>query len=332
MFEFFILSLVSGVFEVGSILYVLNDTGSIVLGLMTALAYHLGNLVPCPIQIRQNVLKVISLLSIIGWIAALFSPHYIVIFITTALSSAATQQLRSTAKSSASKHIKRLFRVSGFFIAVIFNPYTAIVFSVALFIFSLKYKDAYAQFENKVMIPKMKFMNNLMIIHQIHYFIYCYSILILAHNTYGTVIAAAIFLAGWITYISMEPLCGDSKKYYVIFLLGHISLVLLLAGINISDSPIVQAILWILTGFGGASSFCIIKFTKDVGQFDLYTNTFSENIGHVLGVLFGVIAYIITKDLFTSTLISLGCNVIIIIIITINYSQSFHKKTEMIGN
>jgi hypothetical protein len=123
-----------------------------------------------------------------------------------------------------------------------------------------------------------------MIFHQMHYFVYCYAAFIVAFELGGRTAAVIIFLLNWIIYVVSPLLYSRAKDFRKVFLFGHSLLVILLAALYFAPSTEIKIILYLLTGIGGTTEFCIGKLAK---KWDLYSEdaqNFSENFGHVFGV------------------------------------------------
>jgi uncharacterized protein YacL len=52
--------------------------------------------------------------------------------------------------------------------------------------------------------------------------------------------------------------------------------------------------LWVLTGFGGGTVFCINKINEITEESSKSDIIFSENLGHIAGVVIGMFTYAIT--------------------------------------
>ena len=130
----------------------------------------------------------------------------------------------------------------------------------------------------------------LMLIHQAHYFVYAYGIvyLIYTQSDSGKVGAAVVFALGWITYLSAERLWGRFKNRLV-FICGHLFVAICLTGIALYGThTVVVASLWILTGFGGGSVYCITRMAHDFSATEAKLGVW-EDIGHVAGVLVAIL-------------------------------------------
>jgi hypothetical protein len=142
-----------------------------------------------------------------------------------------------------------------------------------------------------------------------HFFAYCYVIIIAAYQIGGTWMAVSVFLPGWFSYTLSEKIYhGIAKRprgknrgeepepgqspflWQCFFIFGHSLLVFLLLGLYLFSSLKIKFLFWVLTGLGGTTVFCIKKL-KEGWQGDMTvtgigeSQAVSENIGHVLGTL-----------------------------------------------
>jgi len=286
-FDFLLLSWISSVVEIGCILFGLSHSFSIYEIVGLGLAYQLGNLVPNPIQLTSRMVTICALLALSLFITSFYIEHYLIYFFGFWFLSAAIQSVRSYSKQNVSTGLKRSLRILGFLTAPLMNLPVLIFFCLSVTLISLLYSQRKQIFN--LYFPSLCFIDWLMIIHQMHYFSYTYFILYLMYEAIHSAFWVSIwFCFGWVTYTSISYLL-KSSYYFTYFIIGHFFLfiVLLLLGLSL-DMPTVFILLWILTGFGGGTVFCIDKINEMYFKRNKNSLVFSENVGHVAGVLAGL--------------------------------------------
>jgi hypothetical protein len=103
-------------------------------------------------------------------------------------------------------------------------------------------------------------------------------------------------MLSWITYTSAQYIFKE-KKYYTYLIAGHIFLVFAICGIALTTYEPLKIVLWILTGFGGGTVFCIKEILKGKPEYNNLALESSENIGHVLGVFCSILLYVLFNTL-----------------------------------
>lgn len=311
VFTFYVTCIFSGMIEVGAVLWGIGAGYSVEGALGLALAYQIGNIVLFFLNRKlrqiQHVFAAIACLFAAGIIWST-DPilRYWCAFACFALLSTIIQTLRSAVKSKEPRWRKRCFRIAGFLIsAVMYNygAYALAVISVMTLILTIccpKYEDdcwltklINGQYgKNRICLA--------MTVHQMHYFVYCYSMLIISLFVYDNPFMASFwFVANWIPYILTEPLVKLTKtKAWLHFLIGgHVLVAGLLIGmyITIEQYSLVAMILWMLTGFGGGNVFCIKKSLLKHKEYHDQVWVFSENVGHFFGVVIALLVYHFTQ-------------------------------------
>ncbi|QJC53592.1 hypothetical protein HGI30_20010 [Paenibacillus albicereus] len=323
---FLFLSLLSGAVELGGILYAIELGLGLFAIIGIGLAYQLGNLVPNPIRIN----RALTLLSAAGAAVLLGLAHYqpdtyAYLFAGYALMAVAIQSLRSIQKENVGTTIKRSFRILGFLAA----PFTgaAVSAGAALLLAVIAAAVPWTFERAKLIRPKVRFLSWVMIIHQIHYFSYAYFVIILlwqAVPSGSSIWVGIFFVLGWITYTGISHFLR-AERYFRYFLGGHLflSLVLLLMAWQIDNGPLVVA-LWIATGLGGGTVFCITKINSRYQELSKQDVVFSENIGHVLGVVLGMLLYLATQTI-SSTVYLAGGSAALAMLLMAAYKRTMNK-------
>jgi uncharacterized membrane protein YphA (DoxX/SURF4 family) len=332
--KFSLLNLISGFLETGVIIFALGTHG-IEVALIAALLYQLGNLVPYPVRISRRIAVGFSVTACILMIAGLFFPLASVISVV--FLSAALQSVRAQMKTSQNKIPKRFVRTMGFLLGFLFVPISGVICAIVVCLYAVLTGTSEPDSENpaktKIKLPKFRRMHTLMVVHQMHYFVYCYSIIIIAYDYGGALCAAGLFFAGWLLYVyapKLRPYKGSN--YYRIFYVGHWLLIGIMLTMYLTPTmPIALAVLWILTGLGGTTEFCIGKLEEQHGEHDEYTRCCSENYGHVFGVLACMAIYVITGNLMYTILAS-PIFAAVAIALMVSAQKKERSKNESHGN
>ncbi|AEF83167.1 hypothetical protein [Leadbettera azotonutricia] len=313
MIPFYALSFLSGFFETGPLMMTLVSgftggivSSAIVQALACVLCYQIGNLAPCPVQLSRPIIIASGLLGTFCFTVAMLSlPHAAVLaarLLGSAFISVCIQSARSVMKSGASKMFKRGARVAGFALGFFCTPLLAPVAAVLAVIFSIAALRRIPAIKSRVILPRLDGLNAVMIFHQMHYFVYCYAAFIIAFELGGRASAVLAFLASWTVYVLSPLLYRKVKDPRKAFFFGHSLLVIILTGIYFVPPLPVKLLLYLMTGIGGTTEFCIGNLAKKWGLYREDVQGFSENIGHVLGVAACLLLFIIQGDLQISLL------------------------------
>ena len=341
---YYITSMLSGIIELGTIFFGLKYNYSTLQILGLALSYQLGNILRFFINERvskyKNIIWVsITFLSVALMIVKPLRLKYCVAILFFLLLSTMLQNTRSAVKGDAPKWKKRSCRVLGFISsAIVFfcAPYVYIVISAVLTIINI-HLPKYS-YDNWIieMAKNHTFKNNIcypMVTHQAHYFAYNYLILIACFEYYKSPIIATLWFAGnWIPYTITEPLVKKTKmnNWMSIAIFAHLFNAVILSSMSIfvNKNLIIVLLLWILTGFGGGNVFCVKKALEPYAEYSKKNWSLSEQIGHVLGVVFSIIMYSIFKNIQSSLFGAAGFAILTIptIILTYNYYKKEKKQ------
>jgi hypothetical protein len=115
-------------------------------------------------------------------------------------------------------------------------------------------------------------------------------------DNYHGFLTALFFVLSWLTYTSAQYIFKE-KKYYTYLIAGHIFLIFVISGIALTSSGALKIVLWILTGFGGGTVFCIKEILKKKREYDNHALESSENYGHVLGIFCSIILFVLLDNL-----------------------------------
>lgn len=207
------------------------------------------------------------------------------------LQSARRHHARARPDESPSTAQKRAARVVGFVGAAIipFWVSVAAILACTLAACALRFENASALRPRLTGHP----VEAVMILHQTHYFIYCYGLLlILSELAGGPNYVGLWFGLGWLTYLSAERL-WSSMPLSRALILGHIFVALTLTGLAVFGRESWSAVtLWVLTGLGGGTVYCLSGLHRSTGgspeALDL-----AEDIGHVGGAAIALTAALV---------------------------------------
>ncbi|GHU96110.1 hypothetical protein FACS189479_09800 [Spirochaetia bacterium] len=197
---------------------------------------------------------------------------------------------------------KRGARVAGFALGFFCNPVFAAAAAILAVIFSITALRRITAVKCRIILPRIGCINAVMIFHQMHYFVYCYAAFIIAFELGGRSAAVLAFVASWMVYVLSPFLYRKVKDLRKAFFFGHSLLVILLAGIYFVPSFPIKIILYLMTGIGGTTEFCIGGLAKKWNLYNEDAQGFSENIGHVLGVASCLLLFLLCEDLQTGML------------------------------
>lgn len=288
---FYMLSLFTGVLECGWILRGVVQGFPLWQILCFPLAYHVGNLFPKPIFLGKWELFGMSAVSAALSMFMLFDKknNFLLDCLCLLCLSACMQSVRSGLKSDGNRLLKRVFRVSGFLLAlsaIYFSEWILLSFSVLMMFVILKNynkKSGICRFHSQGGFSAV------MLFHQLHYFFYAHITLATMAQKTGIIWAALLFCGTWITYMLTEPLVSKlTIRIQPVFYMGHTGICLLLFALYFVENMTLFTILWLVTGFGGGVVYTISERAKSVESFDKDSMTVSENIGHTSGLLTAV--------------------------------------------
>lgn len=323
MLNFYFLSLLSGFFELAPFIAALSSKG-IQAALIVAMFYQLGNLTPCPLKLSRITIRTAVLVGTVIFAAYLQTGFFPLLCLAAALLSFAIQGTRGIIKNNASKPLKRFLRVAGFGLGLFGTPLLLLISGVVtvFFVFTEKFGDGRSALD----LPRLNFVNIAMILHQIHYFSYCYAAIAFTAVFAGTTTTLGLFLAGWMVYIIAARFYRGHELVHSFFF-GHSLLVMLLMGMFLTPFMVLKAVFWILTGIGGTTEFCLARLSLERGGTP-DGGIFAENAGHVLGAAICAVFYAITGNLLSVVLISATAALGAIILMAAVYMRP-EKITEV---
>lgn len=307
--SYYITCLMSGAIELGAV-FLGMKMGYSLLGIIgLALAYQLGNVfrffVTKKISTYQNHIALLATI-LSAFVLAIHNMDlivYLCICLTLLLYSTVLQNVRSAVQGNIPRWKKRSCRVLGFVLSAlmyVYGPVLLLIFCVILLIYSVSLDHFYYDnwLENWISGKYGERVCWSMVTHQAHYFAYNYIMLVLVMRYFNNPFIASLwFAANWIPYTITEPLIQKLKwdKWYAIALGAHIFNAIVLTGMYIYvDFSITTALLlWVSTGFGGGNVFCIKKALSSKIKYDKDVWSFSEQLGHILGVLSALVVALV---------------------------------------
>lgn len=295
---FIILNIMSGLLETGAVIFGMRNYG-IVFALVAALLYQIGNLTPYPFKLSKTVKTLFASASAILMIFGMWTPCCVMVAIPfLALS---LQSVRAKYKLDDLKSYKRILRMIGFFLGFGFNAFIGIVGS-CIVVFAICLSDSNDKFA--IIIPHFNRLQWILVFHELHYFVYCYAVMLIAYQYIGAIGATVLFFLSWIAYVSSRKLFyKNASNYKKAFIIGHSILVIILILIYFIPNMAMKTVCWLLTGIGGTTEFCIGELEKKTGQ-NAANHNCAENYGHIGGTLISIFIVIITKNLLSTVLIA----------------------------
>ena len=292
MYSFLILSGFSGVIELGAVLLGTNLGLPIPTVISLPIFYQLGNILMDFLPRKQKFCGVLSAIAFVLGVLLYGRYHYIPFAIQLILCSYCIQMSRSTQKNVCPVWLKRIFRVGGFAISPIMligNGQAVLLVCMAyccILMIKLPGMSDHKQIKER---KKLSFV---MIFHQLHYFVYTYIMPIyVLQLTNSYVLSGVAFAATWVVYLLPQTIAErlKMKQYTLLFFVCHSFLAVCMGMISYTSTrgaTLAALILWLLTGLGGGSVFCIKHLAKHYSDLDM---ELSENIGHVLGPVVAVL-------------------------------------------
>ena len=316
---FFLLSTITGFVEVGAVIYAMQQGFSVVQILLLVLAYQAGCFFPTNISVKKIWILILGILTIALSVTLCVIPSFGLFLSTVFILSPCLQMARSLQKSKVSTAQKRLFRIIGFGLSPLLSPFALLGVSITTLIIVITQKS---EFRNSITFPKLRPQYFIMVVHQMHYFSYAYIMLIIAGklDNYHGFLTALFFVLSWLTYTSAQYIFKE-KKYYTYLIAGHIFLIFVISSIALITSESLKIVLWILTGFGGGTVFCIKEILKEKREYDNHALESSENYGHVLGIFCSIILYVLLDNLNAPIYFAVICAASTAILAIVSYKN-----------
>lgn len=288
------LAAIASLAELGPISALLWSDFGIIAILVAGAAYQAGNSLPqmttmygmtLPAVVLTVAASTMLLISVgePGWFIGIAALSWSLQAVRRQISGALGDDLPST-------EAKRTARVVGFALATVVPSGVWIPAAWVASLAGLAWRGAVAPMTIR---PRRTWRPNLieviMIFHQAHYFSYCYALPVLfAKPALGGVSwTGAWFACGWITYLLAESVWRRFSPT-VTFIVGHIYVAALLILITLyKDVPWATIGLWILSGFGGGTVYCltVLHHRQELPHWRIVV---AEDIGHFVGVIVAI--------------------------------------------
>jgi len=288
---YLVYSAASGFIELGAIFLAVRMHFSIVITLGLGLVYQAGALLTNPLKLTGSQYRVMIALAVFAGVATVWEPY--AVFPSLFLLSAGLQGLREEALegSRVGTFPKRVSRILGFALAGFFSPWRMVIISLLILLFAAALQarsEPLAQAPRPVQHRSLGITGIVMVMHQMHYFVYSYALPVLFFRTHGLggVVAGLAFALGWVSY-SLTPMALGRLPPLPVVVIGHVTVAVTLAfmAANLNNLPLLLAA-WFASGFGGGTVFGIRSLGRRWASVDRTGNLdMWENVGHVLGVL-----------------------------------------------
>jgi hypothetical protein len=276
--------------ELGVIVRTAADSPSLLAPFALALAYQLGNLVPVPVPVGRSgfAAMVGAVVALVGIISAEM-PVWglcLTVALVSALINSARQALGKTAISTT---LKRGFRIVGFLLcgfALVDAVLSAVLVGAALIAGAIlwQHDKPPRPAGHAVRVTGAGTMAAALVLHQMHYFSYCTLVLVVLVQGVGPAWAAPLFVAGWVSYVSVPHLVGDRLPAGPLVIGAHLALagVLMALALVPPTSPI-WVLLWVATGLFGGTVVYLTGLAEARFGFTARSLAAHENLGHMLG-------------------------------------------------
>lgn len=288
---FLALSFLSGLFEIGVIIWGRDGRPDLVLAFLLALAYQLGALVSFRAPGRASWWGLLLATAVLG-VAHLAGEAVGTawMFVLVTLASALINLSRAAlGKAEISTTLKRCSRVLGFLAAPAMLlpavPGVAVLAAVVLSLGPVSLaepaREAAASGPPSSRGTAIKWA---LVTHQMHYFSYCTVVIVTLLQRHSAIIAVSLFILGWASYIAVPHLIGNRWEPGQTALWGHLLLPLVLVGLWITPSAgPLWSLLWIATGFFGGTVVYLTRFSRERYGLNEGQLALLENTGHCLG-------------------------------------------------
>ncbi|MCX6632361.1 MAG: hypothetical protein NTW28_32530 [Candidatus Solibacter sp.] len=284
----------SGFIELGGVMFAARRGLPIPSVIAFGLTYQLGALFQNPMELTGRQYR--GMVAVAAAAACASFWDFRLLWISLLLLGAGLQGLREEAvrRAPVGTLQKRIARIAGFSVAGWLNPALVIASSLSIILIAAvlrRWPNQADQTTRPVRRPNLSLFACVMVLHQMHYFAYCYALPILFLRVHGLnpVSAALAFAIGWISY-SFAPSVLARVPTLTVVVAGHVgvSAMLLFAASNLHNLPMLLAA-WFASGFGGGTVFGIRRLAVEWRTGDTKaTLDMWENVGHVLGVLLAI--------------------------------------------
>lgn len=222
-------------------------------------------------------------------------------------------------KSIENKLLKNSIRISGIVLSFSFDKLLTSILLIIISVFLLKDNH------KKSLKAKIK-LDHIVIIHQIHYYLYIYILTYFINEITNSRISSALIIsASWITYLFIGSIF--KKNDFKIFSYSNIILFIVFLLCYFTFFSITFIIIFILSGLFSGTIIYYKKYLKNQKTYNKIDYDFSEYIGHIFGCILSLALIIIIKNnLNLIFLISGICCLVLVILLFINKMKGKYKN------
>lgn len=286
----------SSLIEIGPIVVLIHEHANLILVLLAGLSYQLGNVLTRPVPSipivsaciagTGAITLVASPVGSVMWLCGLATLSWGLQAIRRCLSITSCGAQPSTAQ-------KRMARVGGFVLSAMLPFVASVILTTSLCLIvgiSLRrHGSAPVEVKDSSITAQVHPIHALMVIHQMHYFSYCYGVPVIfaASDLGGNWLIGVWFALGWVSYLSAHWVLQRFRLEWV-FVIGHAFVAVTLIGLSfLSGIAHLAIVMWILTGLGGGTVFCLTALSKQIDLNDEQLVAY-EDIGHIGGIVLAV--------------------------------------------
>ncbi|MCX6952979.1 MAG: hypothetical protein NTV51_12555 [Verrucomicrobia bacterium] len=316
------LSFTSGFIELGSIIYAVRQAMPIPVVIGFGLIYQLGALFQNPFAFTLRQYRSMIVLAMVAAAVALWDVRFI--WPALLLGSGGLQGLREDAvrRCAVGTLPKRIARIGGFATAGFFGIGMLVCASVAIMAMSEILRRRSISISVPHQPAPFRFpgvLGTAMIVHQMHYFAYAYTLPIFFIRVHGLngLAAGLAFALGWVSY-SLTPTVLRSLPTFRVVVVGHVFVAVTLVAMALTFDRLPMLLgTWFASGFGGGTVFGIRRLAVDWKNRST-TRDFDtcENIGHVLGAVFAVGLMLLASEMSLLLLTAAGFALLVASLLT----------------
>lgn len=288
MVLFLLLSMLSGWLEIGTLFFAVHRGLPVWEALLLPAMYQAGNLLHM-YSIVEKSISVIRGIGLVIMITNIWIQSTELLCVEVLIASVCLQHAREKYKKECPTWLKRSARIAGFALSLLmaYCPEGIIGICLVLSLFSSAGRFDHRNKSGEKGAETKRTWVWVMVLHQMHYFVYIYVLILFAiRSRTGSLFTVALFCTSWVVYLLPQTIAEKLgwKKLKAMFFICHSFLGAVIVGMCIADilhDTTAVYVLWIMTGLGGGSVFCIKELT---GQYKKTNMNYTENFGHILGV------------------------------------------------
>ncbi|MFO1078010.1 MAG: hypothetical protein U1E73_09850 [Planctomycetota bacterium] len=298
--SYLLLSTATGFVELGAVIGSLLAGCSQATVLVIALLYQIGAIFANPLRLPYGAYVACAGIAVVC--AAVATQLQVFLLPAVIFFAVGTQGIRDAvlARHPVSTFAKRVSRVMGFALGGYFSLWGLTTATIGVLAIGLL-RGVRKKVHHDVTVPSGTGASKpwciAMLVHQMHYFAYAYTLPPLFVRDYGFGTASGVaFALGWVTY-SGAPSILRKLPDFVVVTIGHgvVALLLVSMAINHGSSTWVM-IAWCATGLGGGTVYGIRRLAHGDNAQARNNMDGWENIGHVGGVLVALALVLAEED------------------------------------